>query len=313
MIDPVENIFNISVSQEIAPLDRMIGADIVQSSPHYFFVGRSNLYTIYNILNIRRGYSKDVPALETILDYGCGYGRVTRWLCAAFPDARISVTDLNMQAAEWCAKQFQCVRIDLAPPVAAFDLIWVGSVFTHLKAEVAEALLERLLAALKPNGVLAITTHGRPAIMRMEDFDWENDARDWMHFRLGRERFEQVAAGYRDCGYGLRRLPLPDGRPVRGCGGLVRAAGAPHATDHPDFVSGTGRHAPGCQRLHARQRQSGDLGTAIRAARLRAPPDTPAFRSAGRHERAARPSARIRANMLSVIYQKRRHARSVET
>jgi SAM-dependent methyltransferase len=203
----IDKVRDLRVSQEFASEDKMLGRDTPEALLHYFFVGRANLFTAYNVLNIRSGYCSSPTGPESILDYGCGYGRVTRWFRAAFPAARIDVTDLDQQAVDWCAAHLLCKPVGLALPLSAYDFIWVGSVFTHLSAHAAEVLLEQLLSALKPNGVLALTTHGRPAVMRMDDFDWDNDKRDWMHFRLGRERFEQAAAGYRASGYGYVDYP----------------------------------------------------------------------------------------------------------
>jgi cyclopropane fatty-acyl-phospholipid synthase-like methyltransferase len=55
---------------------------------HYFAVGKSALNVIQATLVLA-----GVNSPKTILDFGCGAGRVTRWLRAAFPDAKISACD----------------------------------------------------------------------------------------------------------------------------------------------------------------------------------------------------------------------------
>jgi trans-aconitate methyltransferase len=86
-----------------------------------------------------------------ILDFGCGAGRVTRWLCAAFPEAEISVTDLRETDLEFCAKNFRVTpwlsgtEIDALQAPDRYDLIWVGSVLTHLSAAKSLNLLNKLI------------------------------------------------------------------------------------------------------------------------------------------------------------------------
>jgi SAM-dependent methyltransferase len=198
LLNLVDRVLGLKVLQAIAQQDGMLGA----IRERYFFTGQANIFTVFNIINLRYLYCGRLDGLGSILDFGCGYGRVTRWFCAAFPDARIFVTDINRQGAEWCAAHLPCTAIDPEPLAGNFDLIWVGSVFTHLPTLRAEALLERLLAALRPDGVLALTIHGRAVGFRMEGYDWQNDRNPRLHFGLSRERFEQMMEDYRHTGYG---------------------------------------------------------------------------------------------------------------
>jgi len=98
------------------------------------------------------------------LDYGCGYGRVLRWLVGR--GFEVVAADVNAQAVSFCAAEFASTpflippnRNDWALP-GKYDLIWVGSVLTHLTPEACRALLTRLANALTPIGLLVFTTHG---------------------------------------------------------------------------------------------------------------------------------------------------------
>ena len=73
---------------------------------HYFYVGMSDLLVVLNTLNIRSCYADGNREVERILDFGCGHGRVTRWLRAAFPEAQISIADLNDSGIRWCAERY---------------------------------------------------------------------------------------------------------------------------------------------------------------------------------------------------------------
>jgi SAM-dependent methyltransferase len=203
-MDLIQFIRNLEVSKSISPHDKMYREE---SPAHYFYVGRSNLLTILNILNIRASYPGGDAGLNTILDFGCGHGRFTRWLKAAFPGVEISVTDYDRTGVDWCVSNLGCMDCgeDLLPNF--YDLIWLGSVFTHLPEHIAEPLLRRLMDSLRPNGVLAFTTQGRFSVERMKQFGWSTDGRRWMHYSIDQPSFEFVAKGYRESGYGYIDYP----------------------------------------------------------------------------------------------------------
>jgi SAM-dependent methyltransferase len=202
----LETIRELAVSGEMSAADSMAKS----SRRHYFYTGRSNLFSIVNILNVRAGYLSRPRPIRKLLDYGCGYGRTTRWLRAALPSIELFVTDIDQAAAAWTAETFGCQGIDTELAVDTFDFIWVGSVFTHLSEGVAEVLLERLLAALKSDGVLAITTHGRVRIARAADIVWDDPSTKWMSLGLDRPRFDELVAGYHR-GYGYVDYPSQPG------------------------------------------------------------------------------------------------------
>ncbi len=113
------------------------------------------------------------PAPGRILDFGCGYGRVLRFLRAAYPAAELFCTDMDAEGLGFCAHHFDCfgVRTDLENGprwvAARFDLIWVGSVFTHLSVPDCRRLLRHLADFLAPGGLVVFTTHGESAVARM--------------------------------------------------------------------------------------------------------------------------------------------------
>lgn len=199
MADILEDIRKLAVSKVVSPLDRMFAPG---NERHYYYVGRSNLLTLYNVLNIRKSFPGGDAPVRDIFDFGCGHGRVNRWLRAAFPAARLHVTDYDQSGVSFCMQSFGALDTEGEIPPQKFDLIWLGSVFTHLPEFIVEDLLEKLTAGLRPNGVLVFTSQGRFAVERMHNFDWENDPRGWMHYGLTRGDFEAVVDRYRETGYG---------------------------------------------------------------------------------------------------------------
>lgn len=149
--------------RDISPNDDMHRGD----PDHYFHWGREALRTIDVILraigegNVRR-----------VLDLPCGHGRVLRILRAAFPGAEIAACDLDRDGVEFCARTFGAtpfyshedprqIRIE-----GSFDLIWCGSLLTHLDRSLWAGFLDLFGSHLSPGGVLVFTTHG-PTIVDM--------------------------------------------------------------------------------------------------------------------------------------------------
>jgi SAM-dependent methyltransferase len=104
---------------------------------------------------------------ENILDLPSGHGRVLRMLRAAYPDARLTACDLNRDAVDYCASIFGAIpaystedpsEIDLG---SAFDLIWCGSLLTHLDADRWSGFLSMFERHLAPGGVVVFTVNGR--------------------------------------------------------------------------------------------------------------------------------------------------------
>src|SRR5579862_6365034 len=140
----IDWIKSLPVDRKIAPDDQMYSADWER---HYFYVGASALLALLNAVNIGCSYPGGDRSVEHILDFGCGHGRVARYLRAAFPSADLYVTDYGASGVNWCVDNFNCKDVGNDLPRQYFDLIWLGSVFTHLPENVADALIEKLCAS----------------------------------------------------------------------------------------------------------------------------------------------------------------------
>lgn len=193
------------VDRTLSPSDKMYAGNAV----HYFSVGSSALENILAAV----GIAKMQPA--SILDFGCGAGRVTRWIAAAFPQATIEgcdicAVDIKFVADTFNARTWQSGN-DVAKldPPSFYDLIWVGSVFTHLSKEASTNLFDKLVSWLNPNGVLIFTSHGRHAASRGPNVGYYGIPAQWTKVIKASNR---TGFGYADYhgmpGYGVSLAQL---------------------------------------------------------------------------------------------------------
>lgn len=183
--------------------DRMYTGD----DRHYMSCGRNALF------NIALGLvSANARAPSEILDFACGFGRVARHLRAAFPDARITFTDAMESASAFCAQTFSGeslpIRKDFVgySPARKFDLIWVGSLFTHLPERKSAELIGLLLQNLSAGGVIVFTSHGRFVQERRSSGKWPYniDANQYDRMIQDKENSGYGFVGYSDGGdYGI--------------------------------------------------------------------------------------------------------------
>lgn len=176
------------VSTDIAAGDAMFGGN----HDHYFSVGASALSNILVALEVTE------QAPDRILDFGCGAGRVTRWLRSAFPAAAIEGCDIREADIQFVADAFGArtwisgTDVGILKAPTSYDLIWVGSVFTHLSMDVAIQLFDKLTSWLNPEGVLVFTSHGRKVstLGEISGFygvreHWSNVLNDYDKLRYG--------------------------------------------------------------------------------------------------------------------------------
>lgn len=145
------------VSDRLAQSDNMH----MSTAERYFIVGASALNAIQGAMQVAGS-----PEPQSILDYGCGGGRVMRWMRAAFPNADIVASDLIRENMQFCADTFRATAwesstdLSILEPRRSFDLIWVGSVATHLPEASSRTMIDRFSSWLKPGGLLVVTLHG---------------------------------------------------------------------------------------------------------------------------------------------------------
>jgi len=106
------------------------------------------------------------PEGET-LDWGCGCGRVTRWLIDDdLPGVRVCGADIDPVNIQWCANHLGSAvfqDISLHPPTpfkdGQFSVILGMSVFTHLSEPAQFEWLQELRRISKPGGLLLMSVN----------------------------------------------------------------------------------------------------------------------------------------------------------
>jgi SAM-dependent methyltransferase len=154
----------------------------------------------------RAGYdaiAAHVPldGIDSILDFGCGCGRVTRY----FRDHEGAVvgSDVNREAVAWCRANLPFGTFEmngLAPPLVfgdeSFDLVYALSVFTHLTADLQIAWRDELRRVLRPGARLLVTTHGRSYLSRLDDDERSRFERGELVVRWGEVAGSNLCSAY---------------------------------------------------------------------------------------------------------------------
>lgn len=167
---------------------------------HYFKVGLSAIHCIDEALE-RAG----LKAVRTILDFPCGSGRVMRFLRQRFPEAKITACELATGPVQFCVRTFgaepaySSLTLDEVSLGKQFDLIWCGSLVTHLNEEGITALLRLFRRHLAPGGLMIFTTHGDFVARRIPTRDFD--------YGMAPEQIERIGDNYPKTGYGFEDYP----------------------------------------------------------------------------------------------------------
>ena len=172
---------------------------------HYLSVGLSASRCIREAL---RSAGKEFED-GSILDIPSGYGRVLRFLREMFPNAEITAAEIDRTALDFCRRHFAVTTFlsktsfsDLNLP-RRFDLIWCGSLFTHINEQSSRNLLQFFHDHLSTQGVCIFSTHGQRSI------DWIQSKK--VTYGLTENEQQEVIRGFQEQGYGYVDYPNESG------------------------------------------------------------------------------------------------------
>jgi SAM-dependent methyltransferase len=140
-------------------------------------------------------------APSSILDMPSGYGRVTRFLKARYPDANLAACDLEREGVDFCVSYLgadayysdsDLRKVNLG---RRFDFVWVGSLLTHFDERRIDDALDLYRRHLEPSGLLVFSAHGRGAVERIEAGETYG------------VNVEELLRGYHSSGFGYSAYP----------------------------------------------------------------------------------------------------------
>jgi len=163
------------------------------------WLARGGALAAGSISGILSAHGVEMQRLGSILDFGCGCGRVIRHWAGLSAD--IHGCDYNRRSIAWCRQNLAFARFvanELGPPLpyapGQFDLGYALSVFTHLPEPLMFDWLREMRRVLKPGGWLILSTHGEAYLN-----DLDPDQRE--QFRAGRAVVKAApSAGTNLCG-----------------------------------------------------------------------------------------------------------------
>jgi SAM-dependent methyltransferase len=171
--------------------DLMLKTDSPEAIRHYLSAGTEAI-ELMELICSKAG--RQLEAIRSFLDFPCGYGRVTRQAIARIPPACVTAADVDSQAVRFCAAEFRVKPLvtprdvrDISLP-ERYDLVFVGSLLTHLPVDDGIALLRILGQSLPADGILIFTTQGETCLEHLEWYGSEFVAAAATYRRLLKEQ-----------------------------------------------------------------------------------------------------------------------------
>lgn len=137
------------------------------SEPVFLWTGAFDANLFHGFF--RRYWRGTTPA-PRVLDFGCGCGRMTRFL-GQHPSLAVMGSDINKTLVDWCKSNLEAVEtfengamppLDLAD--GSVDFLYSLSIFTHLSEAAMTAWLVEIARVLDTEGIAVVTTHGPAAL-----------------------------------------------------------------------------------------------------------------------------------------------------
>ncbi|MFC1850264.1 class I SAM-dependent methyltransferase [candidate division CSSED10-310 bacterium] len=202
-----------------AKIDRRISPNDVMNNAKYFEIGMSAVENIAIACVASR-----LREVKKVLDLPCGHGTVLRHLVHLFPEAEFDACDINRDGVDFCAATFGARPIYSSKELTdldfetQYDLIWVGSLFTHTSLEVTRRWVAHLARFLSPKGIVVATFHGRvcPHLFHVVPY-------------IRKDLWLEILDDYSSSGYGFRDYPHLEPNSVIP-GGYGNAIAKPHVT-----------------------------------------------------------------------------------
>jgi SAM-dependent methyltransferase len=114
-----------------------------------------------------RSAGRPLESLGSMLDFGCGSGRVLPHISTLAPQAECAGCDVDAAAIRWAVRhrpEFNWAVSDFLPPLpfeeGRYDLVYSISVLSHLDEDLQDRWLAELQRVLALGGVALLSVHG---------------------------------------------------------------------------------------------------------------------------------------------------------
>ncbi len=165
------------------------------------------------VLRLRQWMKRNritLPPHSVCLEYGCGTGRITRWLSREF--ARVVACDISeghLQLARQAVQptqghQVDFVRVDrlsCLDKLPSFDILFSVLVLQHNPPPVIAHILDKLLARLRPGGVayFQLPTYHPGYCFSVDEYLAQNRNEEYMEMHVVPQRYIFQIAARNDC------------------------------------------------------------------------------------------------------------------
>jgi SAM-dependent methyltransferase len=188
---------------EVPPIALMHHATGITDKHRFIWSGR---LTMARLIDMLQNEGAELNKISSILDFGCGCGRLTRYLLLLFEHAKVYGVDTDTLSISWCEANLKPGNFSTShsqQPLhfsnESFDLIISYSVFTHIHENDQAAWLSEMSRILKPGGTLIFSTQGYGDIFQIPNLPAEQLER----YQMGNIVSVRADLGYvQDADYG---------------------------------------------------------------------------------------------------------------
>ena len=185
--------------------------DVIGSRWRAVFID-SGKKVVDDMENVLRNNGYSLNSFGSILDFGCGCGRLIRHLPQR-SNAKLYGSDYNEKLVAWCRSNLPFANFvvnHLAPPLpfedSAFDFVYARSVYTHLPEDLQQAWTQELHRVLRIGGVLYMTMHGYPLAKGLSNDQQAMMADDDLVVLYSSQAGENQCTTFASPGYVIKRL-----------------------------------------------------------------------------------------------------------
>jgi len=135
--------------------------------------------------HIAEEHGVSIGTQSRLLDFGCGWGRLTRFFLKEVLPENLYAIDVNSDLIELCRNSNLNIRLFVNQPYPPtgfgndlFDVIYAYSVFSHLAEKFHLAWVAEFQRILKPGGLLIATTRPREFISFCKEYHARHGLQD---------------------------------------------------------------------------------------------------------------------------------------